>query len=92
MKHKLIAGNWKMNGGLAANEALIKALLVGSADWACRVALCVPAPYLARAKWVQVGPGHALASADLGALLRRSHALVAAKLTIKLQIELGVRR
>lgn len=27
MKKKLIAGNWKMNGGLAANEALAKALL-----------------------------------------------------------------
>ena len=51
----------------------------------------IPAPYLARAKWVQVKPGHALASADLSALLRHSHALVAAKLTRKLQIELGVR-
>ena len=50
----------------------------------------IPAPYLARAKWVQVKPGHALASADLDKLLRRSHALVAAKLTRKLQVELGV--
>ena len=27
MKKKLIAGNWKMNGGLAANQALLQALL-----------------------------------------------------------------
>jgi hypothetical protein len=26
---KLIAGNWKMNGSLAANEALVKALRAG---------------------------------------------------------------
>lgn len=50
----------------------------------------VPAPYLARAKWVQVQPGHALAAADLDALVRRSHALVAGGLTRKLQRELGV--
>ncbi|MGH6625009.1 MAG: triose-phosphate isomerase [Burkholderiaceae bacterium] len=48
MKKKLIAGNWKMNGGLAANEALIKALLAGLGKPACSVAVCVPAPYLAQ--------------------------------------------
>ncbi len=51
----------------------------------------IPAPYLARARWIQVKPGHALAAADLGQLLRRSHALVAAKLTHKLQVEIGIR-
>lgn len=50
----------------------------------------VPAPYLARAMWVQVGREHALAGADLDALVRRSHALVAARLTRKLQRELGL--
>ncbi len=49
-----------------------------------------PAPYLARARWVQVKPGHALAATDLDALVRRSHALVAGRLTKKLQRELGV--
>jgi triosephosphate isomerase len=48
MKKKLIAGNWKMNGGLAANEALVRALVSGTGDAACGVALCVPAPYLAQ--------------------------------------------
>ena len=50
----------------------------------------VPAPYLARARWVQVQPGHALTADDLDALVRRSHALVAGSLTKKLQRELGV--
>jgi triosephosphate isomerase len=47
---KLIAGNWKMNGSLAANEALLTAMATGLAaqqtPLACEVVLCVPAPYL----------------------------------------------
>jgi triosephosphate isomerase len=47
---KLIAGNWKMNGSLAANEALVKAMLEGlqAAEPAADMALCAPAPYLAQ--------------------------------------------
>ncbi len=49
MKRKLIAGNWKMNGGLVANEALVKALIagMGTGTQAADVAVCVPAVYLA---------------------------------------------
>ena len=50
----------------------------------------VPAPYLARAKWVQVTQPHGLTADDLDDLVRRSHALVAAGLTKKLQRELGL--
>jgi triosephosphate isomerase (TIM) len=49
---KLIAGNWKMNGSLVANELLVSELLAGikQAGHAptCDVAVCVPAPYLAQ--------------------------------------------
>src|SRR5450830_572508 len=48
MKKKLIAGNWKMNGSLAANDALVRAVAAGVADAAAEVAVCVPAPYLAQ--------------------------------------------
>lgn len=51
MRGKLVVGNWKMNGGLAANAALLVALLAG---WKPRddrdVAVCVPFPYLAQAR------------------------------------------
>ena len=40
----------------------------------------VPAPYLARAHWVQVADTRALSDAEARALVERSHALVAAKL------------
>ena len=45
---KLIAGNWKMNGSLDANAALVAALLQDPQAWACDVAVCAPAPYLAQ--------------------------------------------
>ncbi len=46
----------------------------------------VPAPYLARAKWVQVDPAACvLPEAELEALVRRSYALVFGKLTKKVQ-------
>jgi triosephosphate isomerase len=45
---KLIVGNWKMNGSLAANEALLQGLQQGleSADQSVLVAVCASAPYL----------------------------------------------
>lgn len=49
---KLIAGNWKMNGSLVANELLLSELLAGmkktDSTLACHVAVCVPSPYLAQ--------------------------------------------
>jgi triosephosphate isomerase len=62
MKRKLVAGNWKMNGGLAANQALVQAVRAGLPASACAVALCVPAPYLA-----QVGELVRGSAIDLGA-------------------------
>jgi triosephosphate isomerase (TIM) len=47
---KLIAGNWKMNGSLLANELLISELSKGLRQSAadCDVAVCVPAAYLSQ--------------------------------------------
>lgn len=66
-KKKLIAGNWKMNGSLAANEALVKALLAGVGTPACEVAVCVPAPYLAQAQSLLAGSPISLGAQDLSA-------------------------
>ena len=50
----------------------------------------IPAPYMARAKWVQVIDLKKVADAELKALIRRSYELVAMKLTKKLRAELGM--
>jgi triosephosphate isomerase len=67
MKKKLIAGNWKMNGNLASNAALLQALLAQSADWACQVAVCVPAVYMAQVQGIVTGTGISLGSQDVSA-------------------------
>ena len=66
MNKKLIAGNWKMNGSLAANEVLVRALLDGLAQQsACDVAVAVPAPYLAQLQSLVQGSPLALAAQDV---------------------------
>jgi predicted DNA-binding protein (MmcQ/YjbR family) len=50
----------------------------------------VPAPYLARAKWVQLVSHDALSDEDLTAYIAQAHALIAAKLTKKQRAELGI--
>ena len=64
-KQKLIAGNWKMNGSLAANEALLKAVIAGAQDAACDVAVAVPAPYLAQVQSLAAGSVVAVAAQDV---------------------------
>ena len=47
MRKTLVVGNWKMNGGLDANEALLKALADAAASFeGVDVSVCVPFPYL----------------------------------------------
>jgi triosephosphate isomerase (TIM) len=47
MRTKLVAGNWKMHGNLAANQSLIAALKAGfSPKSGVEAAVCVPFPYL----------------------------------------------
>jgi predicted DNA-binding protein (MmcQ/YjbR family) len=48
-----------------------------------------PAPYAARFHWVAVSDPKALPLAELKALVKRSHELVAAKLPKKLRVSLG---
>jgi triosephosphate isomerase len=56
MRRKLVAGNWKMNGGLAANARLLDRL---ASEWttaeARELAVCVPAPYLAQVQAALTG-------------------------------------
>lgn len=49
----------------------------------------IPAPYLARAKWVQITNTKTLSREETTALVKRSYQLVFSKLTKKLQREIG---
>ncbi|MCM2565933.1 MmcQ/YjbR family DNA-binding protein [Janthinobacterium kumbetense] len=48
-----------------------------------------PAPYLARAKWVHIASPDALDDGEMAALLHRSYSLIVARLTKKLQRDIG---
>jgi triosephosphate isomerase (TIM) len=66
MRSRAVVGNWKLNGSLATNEALLRALLreiPREAATAC--AVCVPSPYLAQARSLLDGSGIAWGAQDL---------------------------
>ena len=66
MKQKLIVGNWKMNGGLVANAALLQALKQGLvAGSTAGVAVAVPAVYMAQARAELDGSAIAVGAQDV---------------------------
>ena len=68
MRKKLIAGNWKMNGGLAANEVLVQAIVAGLPAQSCDVAVCPPALYVPQVQQLLAGQvGVALGAQDVSA-------------------------
>lgn len=88
MRKKLIMGNWKMNGGLTANAALLHDLLAGQNLAHCDVGVCVPAPYLAQVQALVAGTAIELGAQDLSA-----HALGAytGEISAAMLREFGVR-
>lgn len=67
MMKKLIAGNWKMNGSLGANDKLLNDILAGLGQASCQVAVSVPAVYLAQCQTLLAGTRIDLASQDISA-------------------------
>ncbi|MEO8250195.1 MAG: triose-phosphate isomerase [Burkholderiales bacterium] len=65
MSKKLIVGNWKMNGSLGANVALLDALRQGLEAPACDVAVCVPMVYLSQVRELCDGSPVALGAQDV---------------------------
>jgi len=66
MRAKLVAGNWKMNGSLAANQALLKTALPALFPLkGAEFAVCVPFPYLAQVQQALRGQNVALGAQDV---------------------------
>jgi triosephosphate isomerase (TIM) len=88
VKKKLIVGNWKMNGSLASNEALIGALLAHLRSPNCQAAVCVPAVYLAQCKALLSGGAIDLGAQDVSVHESGAYTGEVSALMLK---ELGVR-
>ena len=67
MRNKLVVGNWKMNGSLAANAALLAALCAAPADPAGGMVVCAPFPYLAQVRDRLAGSSIAWGAQDCSA-------------------------
>lgn len=67
MRRKLVAGNWKMHGSLAANAQLLGALVAGGAgSGTATCAVLVPFPYLAQTQQLLKGSGVQWGAQNLG--------------------------
>jgi triosephosphate isomerase len=66
MRGKLVVGNWKMNGGLKQNDALLADLRAGwTASEGRTLAVCVPYPYLWQAQAALSGSPIAWGAQDM---------------------------
>jgi len=91
-KLKLIAGNWKMNGSLVQNEALVREISKGMAQGmggaACTVAVCVPAPYLHQVNQLRAGTPIELGAQDVS---RHEQGAFTGEVSAAMLREFGVR-
>ena len=66
MRQKLVAGNWKMHGGLKSNLQLLQGVVAGVDGLrGMSAAVCVPFPYLAQAQSVLEGTSLAWGAQNL---------------------------
>jgi triosephosphate isomerase len=89
MRSKVVVGNWKLNGSLAGNEQLLKALLREiPRDNPVACAVCVPSPYLAQARALLEGSGIAWGAQDLS---RYDRGAYTGEVSGPMLVELGCR-
>jgi triosephosphate isomerase len=62
---QVVIGNWKMNGGLASNAALLDALVAGVSSSSAECGVCAPAPYLAQVQAALDGSPIAIGAQDV---------------------------
>jgi len=89
MRSKVVVGNWKLNGSLAGNEALLRALLRDiPRDNPVACAVCVPSPYIAQVRALLEGSGIAWGGQDLS---RYDHGAYTGEVSGAMLVELGCR-
>jgi len=67
MRRKLVVGNWKMNGSLAANDSLLAGISRGLTGSGAACAVCAPAPYLAQCQSILTGSSIGWGAQDVSA-------------------------
>lgn len=88
MSSKLIVGNWKMNGSLAANQDLVHAVMAGLSASSCNVAVCVPSVYLSQLQQIATGSALLWGAQDVSAFEQGAYT---GELSAAMLREFGVR-
>lgn len=93
------ASVWKVGGKIFAicsfwGEGAFQKISFKCSDLSYQI-LCeldgiIPAPYLARGKWVQIQSEEAMSDDDIKSYLDDAHAIIAAKLSKAKRAELGI--
>lgn len=66
MRRKLVVGNWKMHGSVAANKVLLEGVMAGVRDYRnADYVVCVPSPYLNQAQALLQGSNVAWGAQNL---------------------------
>ena len=87
MRARLVAGNWKMNGSFASNQALVEKLVRGvGAGSECTV--CVPFPYLQQVAGLLKGSAIALGAQNVNEHASGAHT---GETSVSMLVELGCR-
>jgi triosephosphate isomerase (TIM) len=84
---RLVVGNWKLHGSLAANAKLLAALAAGAGE-CCAMAVCVPFPYLAQAQSVLRATPVAWGAQDVSA---RASGAFTGEVAASMLVEFGCR-
>ena len=89
MRSKLVAGNWKLNGSLAANEALIRSLIRNTpGNGSAECAVCAPYPYLGQVQELLRGTAIGWGSQDVS---RYEHGAYTGEVSGRMLLEFGCR-
>jgi len=85
---KLIVGNWKMNGSLAANQDLVRAVMAGLSASSCNVVVCAPSVYLSQLQQLATGSALLWGAQDVSAFEQGAYT---GELSAAMLREFGVR-
>jgi len=85
---KLIVGNWKMNGSLAANQDLVRAVMAGLSASSCNVVVCAPSVYLSQLQQIATGSALLWGAQDVSAFEQGAYT---GELSAAMLREFGVR-
>ena len=88
MSSKLIVGNWKMNGSLAANQDLVRAVMAGLSASSCNVVVCAPSVYLSQLQQLATGSALLWGAQDVSAFEQGAYT---GELSAAMLREFGVR-